>query len=294
MISQVPRQKLKIDKHLPQIVIPPKTRTMFINWWNSDIRFEKSIPRVFEKGYIILEYNYVERQEELLKSNSSEIKHIAKFYHCTYREAETMFKNLLACFSKLTLYFHFISENTMKVEMYDSTDSIVYSMEFAVGESEPEPELLSDDILFAYAMKQMTDSNENNNKFNLNNDKFMYDSMQCLLCIVVTAFWYIATTKSTKYIYENKTPVVTGRKKGVVTVSDTKTINTPIYDLNKIRIVKVEHLQSRKKGWTYSHSFQVHGHYRHYKNGKTIFIEPFIKGKDKEFKPQTIIVEPKH
>ena len=62
--------------------------------------------------------------------------------------------------------------------------------------------------------------------------------------------------------------------------------------MNKIRVVSIDRLQTRKKGWTYSHSFQVHGHYRHYRNGKTIFIQPYIKGKDKEFKSQQIILDP--
>ena len=110
---------------------------------------------------------------------------------------------------------------------------------------------------------------------------------------MVSCLWYIATTtKSTKYIYEKKIPTVINRSKGIVQVSDTKTINTPIYDMQKIKVVKVETLSTRKKGWTYSHSFEVHGHYRHYKDGKVIFINPYIKGKDKEFKAQQFILTP--
>ena len=33
---------LKIDKRLPQIIVPDNKLPMFIDWWNSDIRFEKS------------------------------------------------------------------------------------------------------------------------------------------------------------------------------------------------------------------------------------------------------------
>lgn len=294
MVVQKPRKELKIDKTLPQILIPPKTRAMFINWWNSDIRFEKSIPHSFESGYMILTYNYEDRQEELLKTKTAEIKEIAHHYHCTYRQAETMFKNMLYCFSKLTLYFRFVAENALSVEMYDNTNQIVSRMEFAVGDSKPEPEIISDDILFEYGMKQLSFSLETKEVTNDEQKRYFDSSMQCLLCILVTAFWYIATTKSTKYIYENKTPMVVGRKRNVVKVSDTKTINTPIYDMNKVRVVKVEHLQKRKAGWTYSHAFQVHGHYRHYRNGKTIFIKSYIKGKDKDFKAQEIILDPKN
>lgn len=293
MIEQKSRKVLKIDKHLPQILIPPKTRAMFINWWNSDIRFEKSLPHPFEKGYIKLTYNYLDREDELVKTKTSEIKEIAHNYHCTYRQAETLFKNMLKCFSELTMYFEFVADNAMKVEMYDSTLQMVSRMEFAVGDSEPEPEITSDDILFEYGVKQLNFSLGTELVTSEEKKSYFDDSMHCLLCIIVTAFWYITTTKSTKYIYENKTPVITSRKKNIVKVSDTKTINTPIYDMGKVRVVKVEHLQKRKAGWTYSHSFQVHGHYRHYKSGKVIFVKEFTKGKDKDFKAQQIILDPK-
>lgn len=298
MIKQRQRKVLKIDKHLPHIVIPPKTRAMFINWWNSDIRFEQSIPHVFESGYIILDFNYLDRQDELMKSKNNDIKEIAKYYQCTYRQAEAMFKNMLKCFSKLTIYFKFINDNTLRAEIYDSTNQIIVDMSFAVGKSEPEPEIVSDDVLFEYGVKQLVSPDEYNihgrELTELDEKDYFLGSMRCLLCLMITSFWYIATTKSTKYIYENKAPVITGRKKNVVKVSNTKTISTPIYDMGKIRVVKVEHLQKRKAGWTYSHSFQVHGHYRHYKSGKVIFVKEFTKGKNKEFKAQQIILDPKN
>ena len=200
---------------------------------------------------------------------------------------------MLKCFSELTMYFEFVADNAMKVEMYDSTLQMVSRMEFAVGDSEPEPEITSDDILFEYGVKQLNFSLGTELVTSEEKKSYFDDSMHCLLCIIVTAFWYITTTKSTKYIYENKTPVITGRKKNIVKVSDTKTINTPIYDMGKVKVVKVEHLQKRKAGWTYSHSFQVHGHYRHYKSGKVIFVKEFTKGKDKDFKAQQIILDPK-
>ena len=293
MVQQQERKKLKIDKHLPQILLPPKARKMFMEWWNSDIRFEQTIPHSFESGYVILNYDYEDRVEELLIEHKDDVREIAKYYHITYREAETLFRNMTHCFSNLTLHFKFIQENAMYIEMYDATKQLIASMEFAVGKSEPEPELTSDDILFQYGIKQIKPQVE---KIDLMKDAtkdYFLDSVHSILYLIVTAMWYIATTsKSTKYIYEQKSPVITGRKRNVVKVSDTKTINTPIYDMNKIRVVSIDRLQTRKKGWTYSHSFQVHGHYRHYRNGKTIFIQPYIKGKDKEFKSQQIILDP--
>lgn len=288
------RKELKIDKHLPQILLPAKTRAMFINWWNTDIRKEQTLPKVFESGYLILNYNYLERQQEILDTNKDCIKMTARYFNTTYRQAENMIKDLINCFSKITIYFKFLSDNAMATEFYGNDNKLIFIMDFAVGKSGPEPKMVTDDILNLILNADLIYSEFSGNMLNDENNTPLKPVINVLLSQLVTAIWYIATTKSTKYIYENKTPVVVGRKKNIVKVSDTKTINTPIYDLNKIRVVKVEQLQTRKKGWTYSHSFQVHGHYRHYKNGKTIFIEPFIKGKNKEFKAQQIILDPKN
>lgn len=268
---------LKINKRLPQILLPKEKREMFANWWNSDIRFESTIPHSFEEGYLFVEnpvFSDITAYKDMIKG-------IAKLYKLTYRQVETQLKNFMESMSTLILYFRFTSGNSMYIETYDKNYNRVSNINFTVGESgvpAKEINLYSQDEIQA-----CENFDEVLNIFNYTNMGFL-----------VTCLWYIATTaKTTKYVYEKKTPMVEKRHKNVVVVSDTKTINTPIYDMKKIRTVKVDTLQARKKGWTYSHSFQVHGHYRHYKNGKTIFINSFVKGKDKEFKAQQIILKPK-
>jgi len=269
-----PVKQLKIDKRLPQILIPANKIQLFIDWWNSDIRFETSIPHAFNEGYVVVDNIIVDNTDvskfrDLIKATASELG-------TSYRYVENVFKEFLEKSKKITLYFIFLNDNTIYSETYDDENKIMSRMEFAVGKSEAEKEI---------------DLNVRNDIDNI--DDLMHDINYVHLALLVTSLWYIATTsRSTKYIYEKKTPQVIGRQKGVVQVSDTKFISTPIYDMSKTRTVKVESLQTRKKGWTYSHSFQVHGHYRHYRNGKVIFIEPYIKGKNKEFKSQTIVVTP--
>lgn len=132
-------------------------------------------------------------------------------------------------------------------------------------------------------LENVQDENERLNKVNY-----------FVVCILITALWYIATSRSTKYIY-NKTYVSKPSKKGdkrVINVKPIKTISTPIYDIGKVKYITLDKLITRRKGWTYSHAFQVHGHYRHYKNGKTIFINSYIKGKGKELQAQKTILEP--
>ena len=117
-------------------------------------------------------------------------------------------------------------------------------------------------------------------------------SYYCFI-LVECCLWYMATaTNTTKYYREGKRESFYHEEKNVINPKKNKTISTPIYDMSKIKRVKTEGLIKRRKGWTYSHSFKVHGHYRHYANGKIIFIEPFIKGKGKKEINQTIVLNP--
>lgn len=270
------RKELKINKRLPKIVLPANKLKMFADWWNEDIRFEKTIPHSFEEGYLFVEHEHgltVDKYKELIKST-------AKQFHTTYRDIENQFQEYLNLMKKMTLYFKFIKENEMCIELYDGDNLLSSYINFTFGaDSEPEPEIELYNIIDTSYYKDM---DELMNNFNL---QFIYYLITCL--------WYMATTApSAKYIYEEKYPIIEHRHKGTVHVSDTKYITTPVYDMHKIRTIKIDRLITRKKGWTYSHSFQVHGHYRHYKNGKVIFIESFIKGKGKPFKVQTTILNP--
>lgn len=284
-------KKLKIDKRAPQIIIPADKIKMFQDWWNTDIRFEKSIPHSFNAGYLIIDgLTSGININKLPEAYNTLIKTTAHLFNTTYRNIYNQFVGFVSSVKTLTVVFNFIKEDTINVAIYDNVQSPVAAGSFTIGDS----------------TDMNIKSNVENEIINKFNEEYYFDDassksledfsihlFQGAAVLLITSLWYIATTsRSTKYIYEQKTPSVTSRHKSVVNVSDTKYISTPVYDMNKIRVIKVDKLKARKKGWTYSHSFQVHGHYRHYANGKTIFIEPYIKGKNKEFKGQQIILKP--
>lgn len=273
------RKKLKINKRLPKIMLPANKMKMFAEWWNSDIRFEKTIPHSFEEGYLFIE-NEHGMTADMFKAL---IKFTAKAYHTSYRNIENQLIEFLELMKKITLYFKFINENTVHVDVYDGEDLLLQTINFQFGEGKDEPE--KEIQLFDKYDKVIVDNVDMDEVLNEFGMRFVYYLTTCL--------WYMATTATNaKYIYEERHPVIEHRHRHTVHVSDTKYITAPVYDMRKIRTVKVEKLVTRKKGWTYSHSFQVHGHYRHYKDGKTIFIESYVKGKGKPFKAQEIILEP--
>ena len=272
------KQQLKINKRLPQIHIEQKQIDLFIEWWNKDIRFQQTIPHSFEEGYLKCDLNLnidINKFKDLIKQS-------AKEYKTTYRVMENTFKDFISMIEHTTIHFKFINNNEVYLNTYDKNNNIISRIEFEYGEDKKDFE---EEFTYDKMYNIMNKSN--------NSDDLMFGFNLLYTIIFVTSIWYIATTRNTtKYVYEHKTPVITSRKKNIVRVSDTKVISTPIYDISKIKTKKVEGLIKHRKGWTYSHAFQVHGHYRHYKDGKVIFVNSYIKGKNKEFKSQTIELKP--
>lgn len=265
---------LRIDNKLPQIILPQSKIGMFIDWYNNDLRLLGTLPEAYNEGYLIIENDIIQID---ISKQSEYIKSLAKQLNGTYRQVENRLKYFIEGLEKVTMYFKYV-DNDIQIWLYGKDNTIVSKMSFQVQEGENS--LVADRYI-----DEFTNWDDLLNEFNF----------YCVI-LLTSSLWYIATTtKTTKYYYEENRPRYTysANEKSIKSVSKHKTINTPIYDFNKIKKVKVESLIKKRKGWTYSHSFQVHGHYRHYSNGKTVFINSYIKGKNKELQSQIITLNPK-
>ena len=265
---------LRIDNKLPQIILPQSKIGMFIDWYNNDLRLLGTLPEAYNEGYLIIENDIIQID---ISKQSEYIKSLAKQLNGTYRQVENRLKYFIEDLEKVTMYFKYV-DNNIQIWLYGKDNTIVSKISFQVQEGENS--LVSDRYI-----DEFTNWDDLLNEFNF----------YCVI-LLTSSLWYIATTtKTTKYYYEENRPRYTysANEKSIKSVSKHKTINTPIYDFNKIKKVKVESLIKKRKGWTYSHSFQVHGHYRHYSNGKTVFINSYIKGKNKELQSQIITLNPK-
>lgn len=265
---------LRIDNKLPQIILPQSKIGMFIDWYNNDLRLLGTLPEAYNEGYLIIENDIIQID---INEQSEYIKSLAKQLNGTYRQVENRLKYFIEDLEKVTMYFKYV-DNNIQIWLYGKDNTIVSKVSFQVQEGENS--LVADRYI-----DEFTNWDDLLNEFNF----------YCVI-LLTSSLWYIATTtKTTKYYYEENRPRYTysANEKSIKSVSKHKAINTPIYDFNKIKKVKVESLIKKRKGWTYSHSFQVHGHYRHYSNGKTIFINSYIKGKNKELQSQIITLNPK-
>lgn len=266
---------LRINKKLPQIILPKDKIEYFLQWYDNDLRFQDEIPHSFERGYLFLENTFLKSDIDVIKSGFSSL---AKAYNTTYRKIENLFNEFLELTKNTVIYFEF-KDNFFIIQVYLG-NKLFNKLEVNLSEidkSKPNPTLKEKNI-------QMVAENKS------------FQEIYTYSCFIIlsTCLWYIATTtKTTKYYRRDNVPSYIYEKKEIINVKKRKTITTPIYDMTKIRKIKVEGLIKRRKGWTYSHSFQVHGHYRHYEDGKVIFINPYIKGKGKKEISQTIILNPK-
>lgn len=275
--------ELKINPLLPNIIISKDKINLFVDWYNKDIRFQKELPHTFEKGYIRIKSMLFSTD---ISNYNVFIKALAKQYNKTYRQIENMLKLYIDGINDVTVYFEF-KDNMFYNYIYKKDGKILSKAEAQIGDNkQPSPEI--------------TLTNLNNNDINkLNNEQEFVNDIQnkfnyFCLAICSTCLWYLATTtKTTKYKYKERSEKEYNPNKRVVYVKENKNVTTPIYNLDNIKIKTVDRLINKREGYTYSHSFQVHGHYRHYKDGKVIFVNSYIKGKDKPFKHQNIIINPR-
>lgn len=281
MINEIKTKKnipLRINKKLPQIVLPKEKNEYFIEWYDKDLRFQDEIPNSFDRGYLFIEGTLYNKEQLNNKIYRELFKNIAKDFNETYRAIENAFIDYINITKNTIIYFKF-ENNSLKMQIY-LENRLYHELTLNLSKldsSKPNPTLLEIQAEL------------------YNNGKSLQEiyARYCLI-LLQCCLWYIATTtKTTKYYRENKTPAYVYEKKEIINVKRNRVISTPIYDMNKIKKVKIEGLIKRRKGWTYSHSFQVHGHYRHYQDGKVVFIKPYIKGKGKEEVVQKIILNPK-
>lgn len=275
--------ELRINPLLPNIIISKDKINLFVDWYNKDIRFQKELPHTFEKGYIRIKSMLFSAD---ISNYNVFIKALAKQYNKTYRQIENMLKLYVDGINDVTVYFEFKGDMFYNY-IYRKDGKILSKAEAQIGDNkQPSPEITLTSL-----------SNNDINK--LNNEQEFVDDVQnkfnyFCLAICSTCLWYLATTtKTTKYKYKEKSKEEYNPNKRVVYVKENKNVTTPIYNLDNIKIKTVDRLINKREGYTYSHSFQVHGHYRHYKDGKVVFINSYIKGKDKPFKHQNIIINPK-
>ena len=275
--------ELRINPLLPNIIISKDKINLFVDWYNKDIRFQKELPHTFEKGYIRIKSMLFSTD---ISNYNVFIKALAKQYNKTYRQIENMLKLYIDGINDVTVYFEF-KDNMFYNYIYKKDGKILSKAEAQIGDNkQPSPEITLTSL-----------SNNDINK--LNNEQEFVDDVQnkfnyFCLAICSTCLWYLATTtKTTKYKYKERPKKEYNPNKRVVYVKENKNVTTPIYNLDNIKIKTVDRLINKREGYTYSHSFQVHGHYRHYKDGKVIFVNSYIKGKDKPFKHQNIIINPR-
>lgn len=268
------KDNFKIDNSVPKIYLPKDKIDIFLDWYNEDLRFQNEIPQALNEGYIFVENDFIKFDEEKIKDY---IKITAKQFQTSYNMIKKALQMLEEETKNAVIHFKF-EEDSINIFCFVDKRQIAYmNYNFKLDE------------LPKY--KAIRDITIQSTEFETEGSVYSHT----MLCLFISVMWYLATTTNTKrYKYEIERYIPRDNtKKKVVQTKDKRVVTTPIYDIGKIKTIKVDKLIQHRKGWTYSHSFEVCGHYRHYKSGKVIFVKPFIKGKGKEQKIQDIILNPR-
>lgn len=106
---------MNINRKLPQIIIPRDKLTMFMDWWDNDIRFETTIPKAFNEGYLFFKLPETDFTSDMSREA---IKLLAKHGKYTYREVENRLKQLNDM--ELVVYFKFVNDMKLYFERYEN------------------------------------------------------------------------------------------------------------------------------------------------------------------------------
>ena len=293
------KEKLFINKRLPYIKLPKEKIELFTKWYNVDLRDLEELPKVFEEGYLEIDTSdYISVKMPTIFDIKSEEK---------FNQLKELYNKVAITYSKMIIHFEIKTDNIInttgyygdgnyafrRIEFNIKEDDIIKKIRQSVsGISDREdkylPEINDRLVLDLLSSNTMEDMKAVQDEFN----RKLGDSCLGLLISVV---WYLATNKSEKYIV-NHTQIIesdSNVNKKHNTKSRDRYIRTPIYELVDKQQPTIDKLIKRRNGWTISHSFQVRGHYRHYKNGKIVFIKSYKKGKELDnFENKTIILSP--
>lgn len=292
------REKLLINKRLPYIKLPKDKIDLFIKWYNLDLRDLEELPEVFEEGYVEIDTSaYINIKMPTIFDIKSEEK---------YNELKKLHNKVSVTYSKMIIHFTIKPNNIINIVGYYGDGEYAFNIEFNLKEDETLkkikqyiastsdrdykhlPEIQDKLFLDLYQFSTMDEMKTAQNEFN----RKLGDSC---LGLVISVIWYLATNTSEKYLVSNTEVVESYQNKTTNKQHKhhNRTITAPIYYLVDKKPITVDKLIKKRNGWTISHSFQVRGHYRHYKNGKTIFIKSYEKGKELDnFQNSVITVSP--
>ena len=300
-------KQLKLDYTLPIIKIPENKVIPFIEWCQDDLLFGENriteIPKVYNSGYILLPKLPAEPSKNSLfkMSNALAVKQLGvnvitgDMFKQLDKEREKMKKLVLQyCdihFNNLILYYTFGENNLPYIEVYNYEEKeLLYYIDLNKFNDNHATVLYNIDITPIFENKITADATRVLGPM-LNVE---------MVKIFVSVFWYLTLNKKDKYetvMHSRNEIKKTVYKEELKEVKhpDKRVITTSFIDLGKAPKVKTETLVKKRQGFTYAHQFDVRGHYRHYKNGKVIFIESFSKAKDKPRLRQNItILNPKN
>lgn len=288
--------KLEINYSLPIIGIPDGKVISFLKWFNEDLKDTpiNEIPTPFDEGYLaILSIPFEFRDG--VKSNA--IKNVAKKSGSTFRSVEEQFNVVYKEMSYSIIIHYDFRDGKRNFYIYNG-ETYVDIGSLPLGKVKDGIKLEFPPIII-----------EDNTLILENADTVLYDGigggalfqnemLSIYYALFVSSMWYLTLYKN-RYKYE-KVLDKDGVREALFKKpyerknNNIKTITTSIYDLSRTPRTRVQTLMKKRAGFEYSHQFEVTGHYRHYKDGKVVYINQYTKCKDKpELGQKYLILVPK-
>ena len=284
-----------VDKKLPTIIVPREKARVFTDWYKTDIYKEKTIPLVFEEGYLTADIH------DLIEIKTPSILSVNNMKD--YQHQMNVKDNVYKIFGEVIVHFKMINSTSICLNIFSNNNHTRINHAHITVE-----ELASGHWIDTLRNAMVNNSTTHQVVLDLCKDNTFIPSayveerlrefgsklVPVLAQLLVSTIWYLASIKDAKreQLTVHRSVPATTHSKHKYKSHGKRTITAPIYDLANSKDIEIEKLTTKKNSWKISCRFQVRGHYRHYKSGKTIFVKPFEKGKGFDIKPTEIILNP--
>lgn len=275
---------LILRRKLPQIYITEDKFEVLLDWMEQNPELRKTkIPHVLEEGYIVY-YNH-ELDVDLNKEGKEAIKYVAHNTGITYNQAKARFEDLLRRTNPLWIYFYWEGD-ICYVHVYDTTRQLHLISIQAHDEETEEVYRMPDRLDTQDLLKKAFDDESGDHLWP------RYLAMRAAM-LVTSVFKYMNIQKTSKPYQHRSKSEYNPKRKIQLEEPELKMISTPVFDLTKKKIT-VERLNKQHQEYVRrTAAWNVRGHSRHYKSGKVIWVNSYIKGDKSQYEGEIYSIVPK-
>lgn len=285
--------------NIPRIFIPNEKIELLVGWYRDNYNLINDIIPIFNEYYITIDLKNIIHILKPSILNASQFQTIDDFKLAL--NIANAFEDFCSC-----IHIHIVHKtNKVKLTSYSNKNQIIGV--FQCHDDNKTPDDFYDTKYICSLFKNIFNDAVTSNKVEYHINMSTYTNIDNIFNKLINALntlEIVLFSSVNHYIYNYAKTININKDQLIKNLDDTckriiskdkkdyKFLTKPLYDIGKLDLV----IKNNRKSFVHTppdHAFIVKGHWRHYKNGKKVFINSYIKCEDRGNLVNNIIVKPR-